>query len=183
MNGLSSSVQAFAEQVFRVGSWRAELPPTTSFSLEGARAMSELVLGHPALRGEGRPEMQLRLFGPTDDDGLEVLRGHSVGYLVAGAVALGLTGKDVGDDLAAGLIHAAAAPDPESLLQRANLLRERLFEPPPPVIPEWLEEIDRFVERNCFAGVVKAVLELGRWSGSRSSSYATGISRVTPATP
>lgn len=145
--------------------------------------MSELVLGHPALRGEGRPKMQLRLFGQTDDDGLEILRGHSLGYLVAGAIALGMTGKGTDDELAAGLIHAAAAPDPESLLQRANLLRERLFEPPPPVIPEWLEEIDRFVERNCFAGVVKAVLELSRWAGSRSTSYATGISRVTPPNP
>lgn len=182
MNGLSSSVQAFAEQVFRVGSWRAELPPTTSFSLEGARAMSELVLGHPALRGEGRPEMQLQLFGQTDDDGLDVLRGHSVGYLVAGAVALGLTGKDLVDDLAAGLIHAAADPDPDSLLLRANLGRERLFEPPPPVIPEWLEQIDRFVEHNCFAGVLEAVLELGRWAGNRSSSYSTGITRITPST-
>ena len=40
MNGLSSTLQAFAEQVFRVGSWRGELPPTTSFSPEGARAMN-----------------------------------------------------------------------------------------------------------------------------------------------
>jgi hypothetical protein len=143
--------------------------------------MSELVLGDPAVTGDRRPDKQLRLFGGTDDDGLDVLRGHSVSYLVAGAIALGLTGRDVGDDLAAGLIHAAADPDPDSLLLRANLLRERLFEPPPPVIPEWLEEIDRFVERNCFAGVMKAVLELGRWAGSRSSSYSTGIVRVTPS--
>ena len=55
--------------------------------------MSELVLRHPAVSGEGRPKMQLRLFGPTDDDRLEVLRGQSVGFLVAGAVALGLTGE------------------------------------------------------------------------------------------
>jgi hypothetical protein len=181
MNGLSSTLQAFAEQAFRVGSWRGELPPTTSFSPDGARAMSELVLGHPAVTGDGRPGMQLRLFGPTDEDGLEVLRGHTVAYLVSGAVALGLTGKDFGDDLGAGLIHAAADPDPESLLLRANLLRERLFEPPPPVIPEWLEEIDRFVERECFAGVLKAVLELGRWAGSRSTSYSIGITQVTPS--
>jgi hypothetical protein len=183
VNGLSSNVPAFVEQVFRVGSWRAELPPTTSFSLEGARAMSELVLGHPVLRGERRPEMQLRLFGPTDDDGLEALRGHSVGYLVAGAVALGLAGTDLGDDLAAGLIHAAADPDPDSLLLRANLLRERLLEPPPPVIPEWLEELDRFLQRDCFAGVVEAVLELGRWGSSRATSDAIGIVRVTPPNP
>ena len=79
------------------------------------------------------------------------------------------------------LIHAAADPDPESLLLRANLLRERLFEPPPPVIPEWLEEVGRFVERNCFAGVVNAVLDVGRWAGSRSISYSTGITKVTPS--
>ena len=114
VNGLSSSAQAFAEQVFCGGSWRAELPPTTSFSLKGARAMSELVLEHPALKADGRPDMQLRLFGPTDDDGLETLRRHSVGYLLSGAVALGLMDRDIGEDLAAGLIHAAADPGPES---------------------------------------------------------------------
>ena len=38
VNGLSSSAQAFADQVFRVGGWRGELPPTTSFPLNGARA-------------------------------------------------------------------------------------------------------------------------------------------------
>jgi hypothetical protein len=181
MNGLSPSAQAFAAQVYRVGSWRAELPPPTSFSLEGVRAMSELVLEHPTLKGGRRPDKQLRLFGSTEDDVLEALRGHSVGYLLAGAVALGLSGRDVGNDLAAGLIHAAADPDPESLLLRANLQRERLFEPPPRVIPEWLEEINRFVERNCFAGVVQAVLEVSRWAGGRSSSYSTGITKITPS--
>jgi hypothetical protein len=181
VNGRSSGVQAFAEQVFRVGSWGAELPPTTSFSLDGARAMSKLVLGHPAV-GNGRlAEVQLRLFGPSDDRGLERLRAHSIGYLVSGAIALGLTRGEIGDELAAGLIHAAADPDPDSLLLRANLLRERLFEPPPPVLPEWLEEINRFVERECFAGVMGAVLELGRWAGVRSSSYSTGIRSVTPS--
>lgn len=180
-NGLLSNAQAFVERVFRVGSWRAELPPTTSFSLKGARAMSEFVLEHPALKDNKRLDMQLRLFGPTDDDGLQALRSHSVGYLLASTVALGLMGRDIGDDLAAGLIHAAADPDPESILLRANLMRERLFEPPPPVIPEWLEEIDRFVERNCFAGVMKAVLEVARWAGSRSRSYSTGITKITPS--
>jgi hypothetical protein len=143
--------------------------------------MSKLVLEHPALMRSSRPDMQLRLFEPTDDDGLEALRGHSVGYLLAGAVALGLSGRDIGNDLAAGLIHAAADPDPESLLLRANLQRERLFEPPPRVIPEWLEEINRFVERKCFAGVVQAVLEVSRWAGSRSNSYSTGITMITPS--
>ena len=143
--------------------------------------MSELVLAHPALADGAQPELQLRLFGPADDDGLEALRGHAVGYLVAGAIAIGMSGRDFGEALAAGLIHAAADPSPESLLDRARLVRERLFEPPPPVIPDWFEEIDRFVQSNCFAGVVKAVLELGRWAGSRSTSYSTGITMVTPS--
>src|SRR5215216_7089 len=125
MNGLSPNAQVFAQQVFRVGSWRGEFAPTTSFSLTGAQAMSELVLTHPAVRGERLPEMQLRLFGRTNDDGLDVLRGHSLGYLLAGAVSLGLTGRDFGNDLATLLIHAAADPDPNSLLLRANLLQQR----------------------------------------------------------
>jgi hypothetical protein len=37
VNGVSPDVQAFAGQAFRTGSWRGELPPTTSFSLDGAR--------------------------------------------------------------------------------------------------------------------------------------------------
>ena len=179
MGSVTASAQAFVAQVFRIGSWRAELPPPTSFSLEGARAMSELVLEHPAVRGDGLPDMQLRLFGQTDDGGLEVLRDHAVGYLISGAVALSLTGEDY---LATGLIHAAADPASESLLLRANLLRQRLFEPPPHVIPEWLEPIERFVRRNCFAGVLKAVLDIGKWAGSRSTSYSIGITKVTPST-
>jgi hypothetical protein len=181
VDGLSSGAQAFAEQVFRVGSWRGELPPTTSFSLDGAGAMSELVLRHPAIADGLQPEMQLRLFGASTDRGLDRLRRHSVGYLVSGAVSLGVTRGEIGDELATGLIHAAADPVPDSLLLRANLLRERLFEPPPPLLPEWLEQIERFIDRECFAGVMKAVLELGRWAGTRSTSYSTGIRSVTPS--
>jgi hypothetical protein len=127
VNGLSSDAQAFAGQVFRIGSWRGELP--TSLSGEGARAISELVLAHPALDEDRRPDLQLRLLGPTDDDGLEALRGHSVGFLMAAAIAVGMGKGGLDEDLAAGLIHAAADPDPESLLLGANLLRDRLFEP------------------------------------------------------
>ena len=167
--------------MFRIGSWRAELPPPTSLPLDGARALAEVVLAHPALADDRRPDSLLRLFGPNDDDGLEALRSHSVGFLVAGALALGMGERGLDEDLAAGLIHAAADPDPEWLLLRANLLRERLFEPPPPVIPDWLEEIDAFIKRNCFAGVFGAVLELGAWAASRATSYSTGIASVTPA--
>jgi hypothetical protein len=179
VNGFSPEAQAFAEQVFRIGSWRGELPPATSLPLEGAHAMEEVVRG----RLDCQPDLQLRLFGPTDDDGLETLRGHSVGFMVAGAIALGMGERGLDDDLAAGLIHIAADPDPEALLLRANLLGERLVEPPPSVIPEWLEEIERFLARTCFVGVMDAVLELGRWASSRSVSYATGIITVTPRDP
>lgn len=140
-----------------------------------------MLLQHPVVRGDTRPNVQLRLFGPTDDDGLQLQRYLSVGYLIAGTVALGLSGKDFNEALAVGLIYAAADPDPEALLLRARLLRGRLFEPPPPVAPEWLEEIDRFAERNCFAGVMKAVLQVSRWAGSRPRSFSTGITQVTPS--
>jgi hypothetical protein len=179
VNGVSPDVQAFAGQAFRMGSWRGELSPTTSFSFGGASAMAEYVLG----RMNGQPGQQLRLFGPTDDDGLDALRGHAVGFIVAGAIALGMTRDGIDEDLAGRLIQAAADPNPEALLGRAHVLGERLFEPPPPVIPEWLEDLDRFVARNCFAGVVKAVLEIGKWAGARSDSYATGITSVTPPNP
>jgi hypothetical protein len=178
---LLSNAQSFVAQVFRVGSWRAELPPPTSFSLSGARAMSEFALDHASFKDNTKLDTRLRLFGPTDDDGLEALRRHSVGYLFASTVALGFTGRDIGDDVAAGLIHAAADPTPESILRRANLMRERLFEPPTPVIPEWLEEVDRFLERNCFTGVMQAVLEVARWARNSSISDSSGITSITPS--
>ena len=111
------------------------------------------------------------------------LRRHSVGYLLSGAVALGLVDRDIGEDLAAGLIHAAADPGPESLLLRANLRRERLFEPPPQVIPEWLQEIDRFVESNCFAGVMKAVLESRAMGEEPVETPTLQASRRSPPSP
>jgi hypothetical protein len=54
------------------------------------------------------------------------------------------------------------------------------FEEPPPAIPEWLDRIDDFIKRNCFAGVVGAVLELGKYAGSAGTSDATGISSLSP---
>ena len=47
-------------------------------------------------------------------------------------------------------------------------------------IPEWLDTIGDFIKRNCFAGVVGAVLELGKYAGSIATSDATGISSVSP---
>lgn len=168
----------FVGDVYRLGSWRGELPPATSLSRTGAAAMAELVTSHPAVGGGELPEEQLRLFGPTDDHALERLRFDSVGYLVAGAIALGMThGFD--DDVARALVHAAAAPDPESLLTRARLAGRSPFERAPPLLPEWFEPLGSFVEHECFAGVLGAVLDLGKWASVRPGSDATGISGLS----
>ena len=141
--------------------------------------MAELVMRHPAIAGSRRtPKDRLQLFGPTDDGDLESLRFDAVGFLLSGAIAVGMT-RDIDEDLATGLVHAAAMPDPESLLLRAKLTRRRLFEPPPRPLPEWLEPIESFIERNCFAGVIGAVLESGLWASVRPSSDAAGITSLS----
>lgn len=170
--------RAFAAQVFRMGCWQAEAPPATSFSRRGAAAMAGLVLDHPAVAGGRLPKQRLHLFGPSDDPALEGLRFEAVGYLLAGTIAVGMT-RGFDDGLATRLVHAAATPDPESLLTRGLLVGHRPFEPPPRPLPEWLETVARFVERNCFAGVVGAVLELGLWASSRPSSDANGIASLS----
>jgi len=71
------------------------------------------------------------------------------------------------DELAPALVLAATAVDPESLLLRQHLLRDRPFGPPIPMIDDWLDKYDLFKGRACFAGVIKAVLELGKWAGQR----------------
>jgi hypothetical protein len=179
--------QAFVQQVLAIGSWTGDLGPATSLPAAGARAMSRLVLAHPAVADGARSDTPLALFGATADPRLEALRSDAVGYLVAGALALGMTGHEV-DKLADRLVFAAASIDPASLLQRHRLAGGKPFGPPPPVIPEWLDQLDEFLARNCFAGVVDAVLELGKWAGGGSRSDATGISSlsatsVCPGTP
>jgi len=139
--------------------------------------MSRLVLGHPAFTDGSPPDAQLRLFGPTEDSELEALRGQSVSYLVAGALALGIAGHKL-DELAPALLLAATSVDPESLLLRQRLLRDRPFGPPIPMIDDWLDKYDLFKGRACFAGVIKAVLELGKWAGQRSTADANGISGI-----
>jgi len=169
---------AFVQQVLRIGGWRGEGAPATSLPEAGARALSRIVMGHPAVADGVRSEQPLALFGDTADAELDALRYDAVGFLVAGALALGMTRDDL-DDLGAPLLHAAVATDPESLLLRRRLVGKP-FGPPPPVIPEWLDRLDDFIGRNCFAGVIGAVLELGKWSGGRSTADATGISSVAP---
>jgi hypothetical protein len=171
----------FVEQVFRIGSWKGELPPATSMTSKGANAMTKLVLGHPAVAGDKRPSLLLRLFGPMGDTELEALRSQSVAFMVAGSIALGMAGQNL-KKLVPKLVIAATAIDPESLLLRQLLLRDRPFGPPIPVIPEWLDKLDIFVGRNCYAGVVKALLELGHWASSLSTSDAKGITSLSATT-
>lgn len=175
--------QAFVQQVLGIGSWTGDLGPATSLSATGARAMSGLVLAHPAVLDGARSDTPLALFGPTADPRLEALRFDAVGFLVAGALAVGLEGRDFDDRLAERLVFAGVAIDPASLLLRDRLTGGKPVGPPPPVLPEWVDRLDDFLARNCFAGVVGAVLELGRWaSGSRSQSDALGISRLSATT-
>jgi hypothetical protein len=172
------SATTFVQQVLRIGGWKAEGAPATSLPEVGARALSRIVMRLPAIADGVRDEQPLALFGATDDPELEALRHDSVGFLIAGALALGMT-RDNLDDLGPKLLHAAVATDPESLLLRRQLVGKP-FGPPPPVLPEWLDKLDDFMARNCFAGVIGAVLELGKWSGGRSVSDATGIGSVSP---
>ncbi len=170
----------FVRQVLALGSWEGDFEPTTSLSMTGARAMSRLVLAHPAVADGARPDTPLALFESTGDPRFDGLRSDSLGYIVAGALALGMAGRDITDDLAQKLVLAGVSTDPASLLQRHTLAGGKPFEPPPPAIPEWLDTIDDLIKRNCFAGVVGAVLELGKYAGSIGTSDATGISSVSP---
>lgn len=175
------SARTFLEHVHRIASSHGELPPTTSLPIGGARAMSRLVLAHPAFGRRSRRDVQLRLFGATEDPELEALRDQSMGYLVGGALALGMTGHPL-DELAPALVLAATSVDPESLLQRRHLLRDRPIGPPVPLLDDWLDKYAVFRRRACFAGVIKAVVELGKWAGQRSTADATGITGIVGPT-
>src|SRR4051794_40378316 len=155
----------FVRQVRALGSWQGDFEPTTSLSMSGARAMGRLVLAHPPIAGGARPDAPPALFETTGDRRFDGLRPPSLGYLVPGAPPLGMAGRGIPHDPAPGRAFAAVSTDPASLLQRHTLAGGKPFGPPPPVIPEWLDVIDEFVKRNCFAGVVGAVLELGKYAG------------------
>lgn len=143
--------------------------------------MARLVLAHPVMATDERPEVLLRLFGPVADSPVEELRFHSAAYLVAGVLALGMTGQDV-EELAPKLVVAASSVDAESLLQRQSLLRRRPFGPPVPPLPEWLDDLDHLIGSECFAGVVAALEELGRYAGDLPVSDARGISGLSATT-
>jgi hypothetical protein len=171
---------AFVDQVLQIGGWKGDGPPATSLPLTGARQLTRIVLAQPAVADGVRSDEPLALFGETDDPGLEGLRYDSLGFLLSGALALGMSGRSI-DDLAEPLLHAAVDPDPTSLLLRHQLVGKPI-EPPPRLPPEWLDKLDQFMARACFAGVIGAVLELGKWaSGDRSTADATGITSVAPA--
>ena len=54
-----------------------------------------------------------------------------------------------------------------------------MFEPPPSTLPEWLEAIDDFVKRECFAGVVGAIVKLGAWARGGPTADAAGITGLS----
>ncbi len=169
---------AFVAQVLRIGGWKGEGPPTPSLPEAGARQLARIVLAQPAVADGVRSEEPLALFGATDDPGLEDLRSDSLGFLLSGALALSMSGRSL-DELVESLLHAAVATDPASLLLRRRLVGKPFG--PPPVVPEWLDRLDNFIGRECYAGVIGAVLELGKWAGGRPVADAQGISSVAPA--
>ena len=59
MDELLIAGRDFVGDVYRLGSWRGELPPATSLSRTGAAAMAELVTSHPAVGGGELPEERL----------------------------------------------------------------------------------------------------------------------------
>jgi hypothetical protein len=85
----------------------------------------------------------------------------------------------IDEDLAGRLVHAAAIADPTSLLTRRQLLGGRLFEPPPATLPEWLESLEEFVQRECFVGVVGAIVKLGAWARGGPTADAAGITGLS----
>ena len=107
------------------------------------RKLTRVVLAHPAVADGVRSEEPLALFDATDDPGLEELRYDSLGFLLSGALALGMSGRSL-DDLGEPLLHAAVATDPMSLLLRRQLVGKP-FGPPTPVLPEWLDKLDEFM--------------------------------------
>lgn len=177
MDRVSADAQAFMDLVFAMGSWTGDGPAPSSLPLHGARAMSRIVRSHPAV-AEGRtPATALQLFGQDGDDGLLELRYDAVGFLVGGALALGMTGAPL-DDLAVPLLIAAIDVDPASISLRKDLLRKPIG-PPDPLFPHWLDGLDRLKGRDCWAGVVKAALELGRYGGGLLTADAAGITGLS----
>ena len=98
--------------------------------------------------------------------------------LTLGSLYLGVVGRVEQPDLERLWEVIAGADIVDELLRNAILGRP--FEPPPPVIPDYL---DVFVRQNCFAGVLQAqlgfALALQAWAPSSNSD---GISEIEPGT-
>jgi hypothetical protein len=179
MNGSIISAQAFMDGVHAMASWAGEGPAPTALPLMGARAMTRLVLAQPAVADGRRPATGLRLFaGDGDDGGLLDLRGDATAFLVGGALALGMTKTPFDDDLVDRLIIASIDIDPDSIRLRKEILRKPIGLPEP-VFPGWLDDLDRLLKRNCWVGVHKAVLQLGKYAGTPSTSDAGGITGLS----
>ncbi len=192
------NARVFMAAVRRLTAYDGDGPPPMSLPLQGARAMARVVLGHPVVAGERRPDQVLQLFGEPDRRGREALAGRgdlpgapgpmgadgpfdglrddALGFVVGGTLALGMVGE-WHDDLADPLLTAALDLSPESLVLRTDLLDKPFG--PPEVLPEWMERLDRLVDSLCWVGVMKAVLELGKYAGGASTSDAAGITSVS----
>lgn len=171
------NAQTFMDAVRALGSAPGDSPPLTSLPEQGARAMARFVLDQPAVRDGEQPSQVLRLFGEDADEGLSGLRYDALGFLVGGALALGMTGKFT-DDFAEALLIAALDPDPQRIAERKDLLREP-FSPDDPVLPDWVDRLDRLREGACWAGVIGAVAALGKYGAARSTSDANGITSLS----
>ena len=178
MNGVSPDVQAFAGQAFRMGSWRGELPPTTSFSFQ-RRERDGRVRAGPDERAARPAAAAVRVRPATPaSTGCAPTRSATSSRERSRSACAGGTSTD---DLAQGASLPASPPTPRACCNATRSPASRLFEAPPPAIPEWLDRRSSdFIKRNCFAGVVGAVLELGKYAGSAGTSDATGISSLSP---
>lgn len=176
------AARTFVSQVYRMTSWSGDMAPPTSLPMAGAEAMAELLLGHPVIAEDRRGDEVLRLFGPTDDVHLEALRSQSLGFMLAGAIALGMTGRPI-RELAKPLVIAATDLAQDSLDLRAQLFGNYPFQPPVPAFPAWKDKLDQFVARNCFVGVERAIRELGAWASNQPSSDAEGITGLSTSSP
>ncbi|MEW1841206.1 hypothetical protein AB0392_24960 [Nonomuraea angiospora] len=173
------NAQAFMDGVHAMASWKGEGPAPTALPLVGARAMTRLVLAHPAIADGHQPATVLRLFASADDDnGLLDLQGDATAFLVGSALAFGMTKTPFDDDLADRLIIASIDIEPESIRLRKAVLRKPIG-PPEPVFPGWSDDLDRLLQRNCWVGVHKAVMELGKYAGTASTSDAAGITGLS----
>jgi hypothetical protein len=176
------SARAFVDAVRRLGSWQGEGPTPQSLPLVGARALTRLLRQQPAFADGRRADLQLDVFSDrwADDAGFQALRFQSAGLVVAGALAFGLADQPI-DRYGEQLVLAATDIDPAAVGFRTDLFRTP-YDPPSPVLPDWTIPLQELIDRACFAGVMKAILEAGRFAGSHDTSDAVGITGLSSRT-